>query len=151
MRPDQLFGATLDTMSEINFDDAKAQLADLLVKATIAAVRGKGQMEQEQPVALAVTYLAFDPDAEPVSGQEAEDAYYDAYQEVWKHEMDTSEDSECWNGEFDWTRAGFFPLELLKRIARACAALEAAETKAWYKWCEDNPEIVAGTANVGSS
>ncbi len=111
-------------------------LGALLGDVTIACIQYQDGFEQEQIEALLVAYRAFNPVGGVRSGQEAEDAYHDAYQARWKLSMATSEDSEGWNsGNFEWPNTEFYPVKVLRYVAGQCANYDAEQTKDWLRWC----------------
>lgn len=128
--------ATIDQMSQVLPSQVKDELTTTFVRAMLSMHRrSEEEFTDEQLASLAAAVCAFH-DEDVISGREAEELYYNVYQSVYKREV--GQETEDWSGEVDWQTL-VMPKSVLRRIATAAASQDAANTKAFFRYCEQNP------------
>ncbi len=129
--------AALDNMNVAEPDEIRDQLVSIFVRVSSTLHRCEQDFTHEQVEKLASLIGEFYSEEEFVTGEDAENLFYDVYQKTWKKKMNTAEDASDFYGDIDWRKLRL-PKKIIVRLSAACAAQDAVNTKAWYKYAQDH-------------
>lgn len=117
----------------MNTQDIAKQLINTFMHMILTMHREIDVFTDEQLLAVNIAVLAFNEN-DLVTGQEAEDVFYNQYQAEWKKRMKVSDDAEDWCGNIDWRQLRL-PRAVIVNAANLIAGVDADNTKAWYQYC----------------
>lgn len=117
----------------MNTQDIANQLINTFMHMVLTMHREVDAFTDEQLLSVSESVLAFN-DKDVVTGQMAEDVFYNHYQAEWKKRMKVSDEAQDWCGNIDW-RILRLPRAVIANAANLIAGVDADKTKAWYQYC----------------